>query len=242
MRKLIGTLAAVATIAAGAGCGAKIEYWSAPGTPTRINFGPDDKIFIMPVDIHVNGDKEALSAALFTGFFTAFGTAAVTGQPLKPLMEAAGIYNLSYAMAEGMVHGAFVHNEPIFDEDYAMIPELLGKLFGLLREQFDFPIRYIAVAHIDQRDHKVPNVAKLEVMGGLYDIEKNTYVNVIRFWKTVPEDTMAANVGFVAADIVNFLTCPSQAKECREQAPEKEAPAGSAAIEGLQIWTAPAAR
>lgn len=251
MRRVISSVALLAAFAV-VGCGGKLKYWQPKGAPKQVQFAPDDKVFIMPVDIHVSkGDPQVLSASLGASFLAAYGSAAVPGGQVvfKPLLEEAGVYNLSWLLAEGMVHGAFVHGDATnFDEGWAEVPALLGNFFSWIRTYFNYPIRYIAVAHIDERALPFPysifprsdKVAYLEVMGGVYDIEAQKTVSVINYFQKMPADTMAANMAVIGTNIAKFLACPSQDKACRDAAPVQAAPAGQASIENLRVWRNPA--
>jgi hypothetical protein len=249
---MISSLVIMTALAAG--CGGKVKYWQPDKAPKQVAIGADDKVFIMPVDIHVSkGDPLALGTALVAGFVSAYGSNGLPGQPLKPAMEAIGINNLSYLLAEGMVHGAFVHNDATnFDEGWAEVPKLLGSFFGFLREQFQFPVRYVACIHIDERSLPFPwniiggsRLAQLEIMGGIYDVERQQTVAVVDYFQRLPKDTMVPNMAVIASNVAKLLACPSQDKACKDAAPTKAAPAGQASlgeIENLRVWTNPAYR
>jgi len=112
MKKLLVSLALAS---ASFGC-ASTSLYKRPDAPKADVVA--DKFLIMPVDIHgLPGDADAQGAALFGGFVAAFKETAVPLQPIKPALEAAGLNNISWELAEGMFHLVSFHEVYDFNQD-----------------------------------------------------------------------------------------------------------------------------
>ena len=163
----------------------------------------EDKFVIMPADIHgLPGDSLAQQAALFGGFVAAFGETGVPLQPIKPALEAAGLGNISWELAEGMYHLVNGHDVYDFkadggfhggDSKLPLIMEGTAKIIELAAEQLslDFKPKYVAVAHIDSTSSSVPKTIGYRVIVGVYNVEAGLIDRVAYYEKTTADDEKA---------------------------------------------------
>ena len=190
----------VLAMAASSAC-TSTKLYIRPGAPT-----PDpaaDKFLIMPVDIHgLKGDKLAQEAALFAGFVAAFQERGVPLQPIKPVMEAVGLNNLSWELAEGMYHLVSFHEKYDFNEDggfhggdskLPLIIEGTAKLVELAAKELklDFKPKYVAVAHIDSSSSSIPKTVGYRVIGGIYNVDEGKIDQVIWYEQTTADEEAA---------------------------------------------------
>lgn len=184
-----------------------------------------DKFLIMPVDIHgLPGDKTAQEAALFGGFVAAFKEQGVPLQPIKPALEAVGLNNLSWELAEGMYHLVSVHNTYDFKEDggfhggdskLPIIVEGAAKLVetaaGALK--LDFKPKYVAVCHIDSTGSSIPKTVGYRVIGGLYNVEEGKIDQVTWFETSTAEDAVLAEMATLGTKLYGLLLAEQKADE-----------------------------
>jgi hypothetical protein len=174
-----------------------------------------DKFLIMPVDIHgLPGNNDAQGAALFGGFVAAFKESGVPLQPIKPALEAAGLNNISWELAEGMHHLVSFHESYDFTQDggfhggdskLPLIIEGTAKLTSLAAEalKLDFKPKYVVVAHIDSTGSSIPKTIGYRVIGGLYNVEAGKIDQVIWYEKTTADDEAAilAEMGTLGSEL-----------------------------------------
>lgn len=186
-----------------------------------------DKFLIMPVDIHgLPGDKTAQEAALFAGFVAAFQEQGVPLQPIKPALEAVGLNNLSWTLAEGMYHLVSFHEVYDFKEDagfhggsseYQLVLDGAAKLVEVVAEQLklDFKPKYVAVAHIDSTGSPIPNTIGYRVIGGIYNLEEQKIDQVIWYeQKTAAEDAaVLAEMGTLGSKLYGLLLAQEKTEE-----------------------------
>jgi hypothetical protein len=178
-------------------CASTKLYTRPDSTPPTMG---EDKFLIMPVDIHgLPGDSLAQSAALFGGFMAAFQDTGVSLQPLKPVLEAAGLNNISWELAEGMYHLVSSHEKFDFKADggfhggsskLPLIIEGTAKLVGLATKELglDFDPKYVVVAHIDSAGSSIPGSTAYRVIGGLYNVKAGMIDTVIWYEQTTAND------------------------------------------------------
>ncbi len=178
-----------------------------------------DKFIVMPVDIHgLKGDSMAQGAALMGGFIAAFGDTAVPLQPIKPALEAAGLGNISWELAEGMHHLVSTHKVYDFNEDggfhggsskLPLIVEGTAKLVELAAEQLElgFSPKYVVVAHIDSASSSMPKTIGYRVIAGMYNVEAKKIDRVVWWEKSTADDEAAilAEMATVGSDAHKFL-------------------------------------
>ena len=160
-----------------------------------------DKFLIMPVDIHLKGDETAQGAALFAGFVAAFQENGIPLQPIKPVLEAVGLGNLSWEMAHGMYHLVSAHGKYDFREDATfhgdsklpIIIEGAAKLIETAATELklDFKPKYVAVAHIVSASSSVPKTVGYRVIGGIYNVEAGMIDQVIWYESSTADDDAA---------------------------------------------------
>jgi hypothetical protein len=181
MKKVAVVTCVILAVVLVAGCGGKKQIWRPEGSPGYIDM-TGKKFLVMPVDMrYVEGDKTKMSAALFGGFIAEFGDAGIPLQPVQPALEAAGLGDLGYKLARGLVHAAFFHNSSVWDgcggEDYSIVPNMVKTLVEKVAEILERPdikFDYIVVLHIDTFGAgTVPGTTKLRVLGGMYDPQKD---------------------------------------------------------------------
>lgn len=196
--KLLG--ASIVAMAMTASCTSTKLYvrpGSVPADPAK------DKFLIMPVDIHgLPGDKLAQEVALFGGFVAAFKESGVPLQPIKPALEAVGLNNLSWTLAEGMFHLVSFHNTYDFKEDagfhggsseYQLVLDGAAKLVEVVSKELklDFKPKYVAVCHIDSTGSSIPNTVGYRVIGGIYNVEEEKIDQVIWYEQTTASEEAA---------------------------------------------------
>ncbi len=183
-----------------------------------------DKFLIMPVDIHLSGDQLTNQAALFGGFVAAFKDKAVPLQPIKPVLEAAGLGNLSYELAEGMFHLVSFHEKYDFAEDggfhggdskLPIIIEGTAKLVELAAKELklDFSPKYVVVAHIDSASSSIPKTVGYQVVAGIYNVEAKKIDQVIWFEQTTAEDALPAEMATLGGKLYGLLFAEKEAKK-----------------------------
>ncbi len=216
MKKALTTLL-FACVSAGSFSCASTTIYKRPDAP-KANLATD-KFLIMPVDIHgLPGDKDAQGAALFGGFLAAFKENGVPLQPIKPALEAAGLGNISWELAEGMYHLVSFHEVYDFNQDggfhggdskLPLIIEGTAKLVALAAEQLnlDFKPKYVVVAHIDSTSSSIPKTIGYRVIGGLYNVEDSKIDQVIWYEKTTADDAAAilAEMGTLGGELHDKL-------------------------------------
>ncbi len=150
-----------------------------------------DKILIMPASIRgLPGDNLAQSAALFGGFMGAFKDQGVSLQPLQPVLEKAGMGNLSARMARGMYHMATFHNTYDFKEDAGyhggqselpLIIDGTAKLVSLASKKLKlkFKANYVAVVYVDGWRRMFGKMVKMRVIAGLYNTKTGKVEKVV---------------------------------------------------------------
>ena len=186
-----------------------------------------DKFLIMPVDIHgLKGDKLAKEAALFAGFVAAFQESGVPLQPIKPALEAVGLNNLSWELAEGMYHAVSFHKSFDFKEDAGfhggnsklpLIIEGTAKLIEVAAEnlKLDFKPKYVAVAHIDGVGSSIPKTVKYRVIAGIYNVEEGKIDQVIWYEQATADEEAAilAEMGTLGSKLYGLLFAQKEAAE-----------------------------
>lgn len=250
MKKVALVMCLILTVALVAGCGGKKQTWRPEGSPGYIDM-QGKKFLVMPVDMrYVEGDKTKMSAALFGGFVAEFGESGIPLQPIQPALEAAGLGDLGYKLARGMVHAAFVHNSSVWDacsgEDYSIVPNLLKTLIekvAELLERPDIKFDYIVVLHIDTFGKgTVPGTTKLRVLGGMYDTQKDEIAVAFQWDQTTAEDALLAEMATMGPKAVSIMAgknpnpppaedVPAGTKPAEEEKPAEEKPAEEAPAE-----------
>jgi hypothetical protein len=186
-----------------------------------------DKFLVMPVDIHgLKGDKLAQEAALFGGFVAAFRENGVPLQPIKPALEAVGVGNLSWELAEGMFHLASFHNKFDFKEDggfhggdskLPLIIEGTAKLVELAAKELklDFKPKYVTVAHIDGVGGGLPKTVKYRVIAGIYNVEAGMIDQVIWYEQTTADEEAAilAEMGTLGSKLYGLFFAEKKVEE-----------------------------
>ena len=242
MKKVAVVLCLVLAVVLAMGCGGKKQTWRPEGSPGYIDM-QGKKFLVMPVDMrYVEGDKDKMGAALFGGFVAEFGESGIPLQPIQPALEAAGLGDLGYKLARGMVHAAFFHNSSVWDgcggEDYSVVPKMLKTLVekvAELLERPDIKFDYIVVLHIDTLGAgTVPKTTKLRVMGGMFDVQKDEIAVAFQWDQTTAEDALLAEMATVGPKAVGIMAGknpnpPKEEAKPAEEKPAEEAPAEEAA-------------
>jgi hypothetical protein len=233
-------LALALSLAVLAGCKDKVRFWQPTGAPKKLSLA-DEKMFVLPVEIGLEqGDAAPLSAGLVGGFSSTFGSNAIQGQPLRSALEAAKLDQLPRLLVLGMVEGAFTSGDGnSFQGSYKEVPKLTGLLYGWLKQQ-NLPVRYVAAAFIQERALNFPysifakkRLARVEVMGGIFDLQKQQAVVVVNYTQNVPRQGMAANMSTTGSKLGKLLLCPHQDAEC------EAAGLNTASRDDLHIWRNP---
>lgn len=207
--KKIALVSVIGALVASYGCSSGSYYYNTAYTyPIAID--ETSRAFVMPADLHVPGDAPVMSVAFMAGIASACGANCLPGQPLRPVLERMGINNLSWMLAEGMYHAASVHGGQTWDHDFATIPTMLSNLFTAINEAFPGAnLRWIVVGHVDDLGGgMVPNVTKMRVLGGLFDIQQQQIATVFWYEESMPSDTVAVNVGMMGNRVIALSTCP----------------------------------
>ena len=204
MKKLIPwgslLLAGIAVALVFAGC-ASTQIYDRPEAmaPDKEN----DKFLILPVDISMPGDEAAQEVAVFGGFLAAFKDAGIPLQPIKPLMDAAGLDGFSRKLAYGIHHMVTVHNTYDFAEDaalhggtseYEVILSLTGLLIDVINKELkpDFKIKYIALASVqNQGAGTIPETRNYRVIGAVYNVEEAKIDKAIVFENSFADEESA---------------------------------------------------
>jgi len=186
-----------------------------------------DKFLVMPVDIHgLPGDNLKQQAALLGGFIAAFKDKGLSLQPLKPVLETAGVGNLSWELAEGMFHLVSFHESYDFKEDggfhggdskLPIIVEGTAKLVELAAKQLklDFKPKFVAVAHIDSTGSSIPGTIAYRVIGGVYNVEAGKIDQVVWYeQKTADqEEAVLAEMATLGSKLYGLLFAEQKAAE-----------------------------
>ena len=199
-------------------CAQNLEYWQTAGTPKAIRLGPDDKVLILPAKRTTLPGGEVVAAPALEGSFAAAFTQdrLLPGAGLEGELAAAGLDALSSDLALGMAHGALGHREDLFDERFIDVPALLTSLLAVLRQKYPYPVRYIAAAHVEEKETRLPNTARLEVTGGLYDLDARRMISVVRYREDVPKDQIEASLPKIGEKIGRLTLCPTLSKQCED--------------------------
>lgn len=210
-----------------AGCGSTTVY-RRPGS--AVPNPATDKFLVMPVDIHgLPGDKLAQEAALFGGFVAAFKEQGVPLQPIKPALEAAGLGNISWELAEGMHHLVSFHNAYDFAEDGGFhggdskLPLIMDGAATLVTTaasalSLDFQPKYVAVAHIDATSSSIPKTVGYRVIGGIYNLEDKKIDQVVWYETSTAEDAVLAEMATIGSKLYGLLLAQEKADEKKEAA------------------------
>jgi hypothetical protein len=223
--KLLTLVAAFGLLSACASTKLYIRPGSTPPDMTK------DKIILMPVDIHgLPGDTTAQSAALFAGFMGAFQDKGISLQPIKPVLEAAGLNNISWELAEGMYHLVSFHESYDFKEDggfhggdskLPLIIEGTAKLVEMAATELklDFKPKYVAVAHIDSEGSSVPGSVGYRVIGGVYNVEEGKIDQVVWYEQTTAQDeaVILAEMGTLGSKLYGLLFAEKAAAEEKKE-------------------------
>jgi hypothetical protein len=205
-----------AALLAAAGCAQNLEYWQTAGTPKAIRLGPDDRVLVLPAKRTTLPGGEVVAAPALEGAFAAAFAQDRRLPGLEGELAAAGLEALSSDLALGMAHGALEHREDIFDERFIDVPSLLSSLLELLRQKYPYPVRYIAAAHVEEKETRLPNTARLEATGGLYDIDARRMISVVRYREDVPRDQIEASLPKIGEKIGRLTLCPTLSKQCED--------------------------
>lgn len=226
-----------------AACKDKIRYWQPSGAPKRVDLTAEKKAFLMPVTLDISAkDPAPLSAGLVGGFSQVFSTFGVQGQPLRPAMEQAGLGELPKLLVLGMAESAFTRGEGAsFQGSYKEVPKLTTSLFGFLKQQ-GVSVRYLGATYVQERELNFPyslfakkRLSRIEVTGGIFDLETQQAVVVVNFVQNVSQQGMAANMTQLGTKLAKTLLCPAQDKDC------EAAGLNTASLpEELHIWRNPA--
>ena len=208
-------------------CGTSVNAWQNPNVTIPIPQDAEHRAIVFPVDIHVGfSNKTELDAALMAGIISAGGDMVIPGQPLKPLLEGAGIGNMSWMLGEGMYHSAFVHGEAAFwDHDYTVIVNTISQLTGLVGQLLESvgvegaTPKYLLVAHIDEiGSGMIPMSEKWRVFGGLLDLDSLEIATAFYAEKTLVEDAALAEMVNVGRMLATMPFCLDQCDEMEEEA------------------------
>ncbi|MCA9668872.1 MAG: hypothetical protein KC503_24930 [Myxococcales bacterium] len=183
------------------------------GDAPKIDYSKE-KFIVMPVDIHgLPGDKLKYSAALFGGIIGASGGNGISLQPIKPVLEAAGMGNLSWKLAHGTYHMVSVHHIYDFKKDtdqseLATYPEMAAKLVGKAAEalKLNFKPRFVLSAHIDGMGKgSLPGTYKYRVIASLYDTKVGMVHAATYYVKTTAEKALLAEMATLGKQVFAIL-------------------------------------
>lgn len=209
---------------AGLGCSGRLKSWQPKGAPQELSAKTEDKIFVIPTNVQLSsGDPERLSRIFGDSIIEGFGAQAIQGsQERKKQLQDQGLSALSTSFAQTIVDGALNHNDPnhfySFDS-YTMTQ--IGGLLTLLQSE-GAQVRYFVAAQVAARPLPWPaswfrqkKSINLEVMGAVYDVQKNMVVVAVDFFRQVPINEMEANLTSLGKDLTRILICPTREKDCQ---------------------------
>ena len=211
--KKVALLLVVAVAASLIGCGNGVKTWRPEGSPGYIDM-QGKKFLVMPVDMrYVEGDKTAMSGALFGGFIAEFGENGIPLQPVQPALEQVGLGDLGYKLARGLTHAAFFHGSSQWDacggEDYSVVPKMTKTLVEKVAEILGKPevkFDYIVVLHIDTFGAgALPKTTKLRVLGGMYDPMKDEIAVAFQWDQTTAEDALLAEMATIGPKAIGIM-------------------------------------
>lgn len=216
MKKVVFSV--IAGVMLVASCGTSTTAWVNPSVTLPLPQDADHRAIVFPVDIHVGGDTTELSVALMAGIISAGGDLVIPGQPLKPLLESAGIGNLSWMLGEGMHHSAFVHDSPAFwDHDYVALVAAISQLTGIVGQMLESvgiqgaTPKYLLVAHIDAiGSGMAPGSEKWRIFGGLLDLDSLEILTAFYTEKTLLEDAMLPEMALIGQMLTEMPFCLDQ--------------------------------
>jgi hypothetical protein len=216
MLKRAGLVVIAVALVAGLGACKKGTVWRIEGAKF-----PDpkvDKFVIMPVDLHMPGNKLAMATALFGGVVGYFGANAISLQPIKPALEAVGLGNLSWFLAHGIYHYVSHHKsgdlaKSSYSEGGMLLkdaPDMAVKLITLVAEKLslDFKPRYVVTAHLDSMGTMAGGkMLKYRVIGALYDSETKMVLACTWYTKTTANDdkVLIAEMATLAKQLMDVL-------------------------------------
>jgi len=209
--KLWKRLPVALLVLAAFGCSSGTVYRR--GDAPKIDYDKE-KFIVMPVDIHgLPGDKLKYSAALFGGIIGASNGKGISLQPIKPVLEAAGMGNLSWKLAHGTYHMVSAHGIYDFKKDtdqseLATYPEMAAKLVAKAAEalKLDFKPRFVLTAHIDGMGAgRLPKTFKYRVIAALYDTKVGKVHAATYYTKTTAKDALLAEMATLGKQVFGIL-------------------------------------
>ena len=223
------------------GCGSSKVFVREDAEPIDLS---KDKILILPSVAYgfssYGVDELTLSGLLFAGCLSAFGEAAIPLEPLKGVMESAGLGGMARRFGYAAYHSIDFHNSfdlknESCDKEAALIPELAGKLLNdvilpnlaKLGVPTDFKVRYVYSLYLwAYGGGMVPGTAKVRIIAAIYDLDMQLIHSCTYMTKVIAKDVIEAEAAKIPGDVFGMLMDAAT--------PEEEAAEGEGEGEGSE--------
>jgi hypothetical protein len=169
-----------------------------------------DRVVVLPVDTwafyRLHRDESRISASLFEGCLKAFGSAGISIEPARAVLESAGLWSVGRRLAYGAFHMIDFHQSFDLSEDSCgrkieEVPGMVTRLARLLEKELalDFRPRYFfALAVNSHGPNEAKTHLKYRVSAALFDATKRLVHSCAFYSGEVPLDMTKAQ-GKIAA-------------------------------------------